>query len=101
MQPRLGCGAEGAPRGDFKGRSKEMADICKASDLMTPEELGAIIGWHPESVRRALRQRRLRAGVKVGRRWYVKRVEFFESYGREDEKGAEGDFGAEGVACRA
>ena len=97
MQPPYGDGAKGAPRG-VSGKEKEMADICKPSDLMTPEELGAIIGWHPESVRRALRQHRLRAGVKVGRRWYVKRVEFFETYGRPDEKGAEG---AEGVACRA
>ena len=72
-------------------------DICKSSDLMTPEELGSIIGWHPESVRRALRENRLRAGIKVGRRWYVKRVEFFETYGRE---GVQAGAGCKG-ACHA
>ncbi len=52
--------------------------IRDATDLMTPAELGKIIGWHPESVRRGLRTGRLRAGVRIGNRWYVKRDEFFE-----------------------
>ena len=43
----LGIDAMGAPRG-LPGRRRNM-DICKPSDLMTPEELGSIIGWHPES----------------------------------------------------
>ncbi len=67
--------------------------ILDRNDLMTPAQVGAIIGWHPESVRRGLRKGRLRAGVRIGNRWYVKRDEFF---------GCDGD--GDGIAkeaCRA
>ncbi len=75
--------------------------ICDSRDLMTPAEVGAIIGWHEESVRRGLRTGRLRAGLKVGNRWYVRRDEFFATGGKDGGRGGEWMAGGEGVACHA
>lgn len=38
--------------------------------LLTIEQFAALIGWHPESVRRAIRQGRLHA-IKLGRQWRI------------------------------
>ncbi len=44
--------------------------VPRAGELITTHALGRMIQWHPESVRRACRQGRVRA-VKLGRRWRV------------------------------
>jgi excisionase family DNA binding protein len=38
--------------------------------LLLPEELAELIRFHPESVRRAIRQGRIKA-VKTGRHWKI------------------------------
>lgn len=42
----------------------------KQRDMLSPNQLAAIIGWHEESVRRAIRQGRIPA-VKMGRNWRI------------------------------
>jgi excisionase family DNA binding protein len=39
--------------------------------LYLPDEVAGIIRWHPESVRRAIRDGRIQA-VKIGRGWRVR-----------------------------
>lgn len=42
--------------------------------LLLPEELAELIRFHPESVRRAIRQGRIRA-IKTGRHWKIPQEE--------------------------
>jgi excisionase family DNA binding protein len=44
--------------------------FASARSLLTVEQVAQCIDWHPESVRRAIRQGRLHA-VKLGRGWRI------------------------------
>lgn len=43
---------------------------ASARTLLTVEQVAQCIDWHPESVRRAIRQGRLHA-IKLGREWRI------------------------------
>lgn len=44
-------------------------------DLLRPEDLAELLGWNVGSVRHALLAGRL-PGVKIGRRWFIRRADF-------------------------
>ncbi len=48
--------------------------IEKLTTGLTPEEFGAAVRWHPETIRRCIRQGRVKA-LKLGRRFLIPRSE--------------------------
>jgi hypothetical protein len=46
--------------------------LLSSGDLIGPKTLASKIDWHEESVRRALRQGRIK-GIKLGRGWRISR----------------------------
>lgn len=65
-------------------KSVELGLQCPVTpdSLLLTHEVAVILRWHEESVRRALRQRRIR-GIKIGRGWRVSvaAVERFKAEG--------------------
>jgi excisionase family DNA binding protein len=54
-------------------KSKQLttaSDALSGGRLLKVEELATVLGFHPESVRRAIRQRRIQA-IRLGRFWRV------------------------------